>query len=239
VAEVQPSRPRAHLALKSGPYFVQQRFPAEYREYQVTLPARDSVSLASVPYRSITYDRLVRKRGGGDGPRSVHGLFALMASRGEAIAGEGRTPHLQLGYTLDLPWFTVGGRLRGSTLGADPGNTGLFRRHSELGLAFTLQRFVDFEHFSMSFGLVAEGVLHRQSYANEARLAPTRTALGSSFGGLLALEKPLHGGLALHVEGGPVTLVYEQSVVEEGRVTGVELRTPFTYWAAAGVVWRL
>jgi hypothetical protein len=91
----------------------------------------------------------------------------------------------------------------------------------------------------VSFGLLLEGVLHRQTFEEGRRVAPPVSSVGGAFGGILSLERALGRGLSLHLEGGPSTLLLEEATVKQGAPDGSEFRTPFTYWAAAGVVWRL
>ncbi len=235
VAEVAPPRDRAALSLPANTYFVQQRLPTEYREYSVSLAAAGEVDLERLPFRAVAYDRLVRQRGA---PQSrVHAFLAMAGARGEQVAGEGVTPQLVLGYGLDLHWFSAGLRVRGNSVESEGTDDASTRRHSELGVGLTLQRFVDLRALSVSFGLLAEGVLHRQSFT--ARESPTRTGYGASLGGLFSLERHLGAGLALRLEGGPVVGVFERGVTVGGAQTDTEQATPLTWWLAAGVAWRL
>jgi hypothetical protein len=80
-------------------------------------------------------------------------------------------------------------------------------------------------------------VYHRQLFDTE-RLAENRQALGAGFGGILAVERHLNGGLALRLEGGPVTELFRQAEVKNGVAEGHVLATPFTWWGAGGLVWR-
>jgi hypothetical protein len=235
VAEVTPQGKRRELSLPSGSYFVQQRKSDEYREFQVALPAGGVVELASLPFETIRYDRLVRRRGG---PKSyAHNLSLSAGARGQMIAGEGSTPQLQLGYGRDFEWGSVGVRLRGMTVGT-PGAGGLLpQRHEELGLGLSVLRFIDLEPVSVAFGLFVEGVLHRQRFDTE-RLATDRQALGAGFGGILLVERHLGGGIALRLEGGPVSGVFPQAEVRGGEEVGSVLGTPLTWWANGGLVWR-
>jgi len=236
LAEVTPAREAATLALPEGKYFIQERLPTEYREYDVNVAAGGELSLAALPYRRIRYDQLVRKRGAEQ--TSVHGLFLLGAGRGEVLPGERGSPQVLAGYSLDLPWFTLQARLRGATASGLGPEGQLPRRHDELGVGLALQRFVDFSAFSLGFGLLTEAVLHQQTFSG-TRDAPTRDALGGGFGGLISIERHLVGGLALHVEGGPMTLVFREAQVREFAVQGDSLASPFTWWAAGGLIWRL
>ena len=236
VAEVSPPQDRAMLALPVDTYFVQQRRPREYREYNVTLEPGKAVDLATQPYTAVNYDRLVRRRGGRR--RFVHGLTLLTGVRGEIIEGEGARPQVVVGYGLDLPWLTLGVRFRGTTSTGHGPDGALPRRHGELGVGLSLQRFVDLRWLSASFGVLAEGVYHRQVF-NADRTSPNRRSLGASFGGLFSVERSLLEGLSMRIEGGPVTTIFEQATTELGATTGQETVTPFTWWAAGGLVWRL
>jgi hypothetical protein len=232
VAEVVPVRAQATLSLAAGPYFVQERLAAEYREYEVDVKEGEELALESRPHRDVRYDRLVRK--GSEDKTYTQGVSLLGGARGETLSGEGVVPQLQLGYGLDLPWLSLGARLRGST--AASGGV-LPRRHDELGLGLTLQRFVDFDVCSVSFGLLAEAIWHRQTFSG-SRAEPARDGAGGAFGGILSVERHLWDGLAVHLEGGPVTLLLEQSKVQGGAEVGQSLFTPFTWWAAGGLVYR-
>ena len=153
------------------------------------------------------------------------------------LVGEGSTPQLQLGYGMDFEWGSVGVRLRGMTVrGGLEGR--MLRRHDELGLGLTLLRFVDLEPVSVAFGLFVEGVLHQQDFETE-RLVTNRRAVGAGFGGILLVERHLGAGLALRLEGGPVSGLFQRAVVEAGEDTGRrELVTPLTWWGTGGLVWR-
>jgi hypothetical protein len=234
VAELSPTRPGAWIALPAERYYVQHRGQSEYREYQVALVAGQEADLTAAPYRAVRYDRLVRQRGGGRG--HVHGVTALAGARGETLAGEGPMPQLVLGYGLDLPWATVGLRARMGTADTS-GPEG--RRHQELGVGLALQRFIDFAPVSVAFGLVLEGGLHRQTFHNPVRVAPARDGASFGFAGLFSVERVLHGGLGVRLEGGPLALLLPRAVIADGAQVGRETSSTLTWWASAGMVWRL
>ena len=236
VAEVTPQGQRRELSLPAGNYFVQQRNSDEYREYQVALATGSMVELATLPFETVRYDRLVRRRGG---PKAyTQNVSLLGGARGQMLAGEGATPQLQLGYGLDFEWGSVGVRLRGMTIQGAGSDGLLVRRHDELGLGLTLMRFIDLEPVSVAFGLFVEGVMHRQDFDTE-RLVESRRALGAGFGGILLVERHLGAGVALRLEGGPVSGLFKRAVVQGGETTGQEeLITPLTWWGTGGLVWR-
>lgn len=236
VAEVSPQGNRRELSLPAGSYFVQQRSADEYREYQVALAAGSVADVASLPFETVRYDRLVRRRGGEK--RYTQNVLLLGGAQGEMLAGDGTAPQLRVGYGLDFDWGSVGVRLRGMRSQSTGGDGLLRRTHDEVGLGLTLQRFVDLEHVSLAFGLFAEGVYHRQRFDTE-RVSPDRRALGAAFGGILSVERHLGAGLALRLEGGPVTGLFGRAVIRNGVETGPgELATPLTWWGAGGLVWR-
>jgi hypothetical protein len=236
VAEVAPGRASAVLALPEGDYFVQQRLPWEYREYTLALKAGNEVSLGSLPYREVRYDRLVRSRG--SERASVQGLALLAGARGQILDGEGATSQLTVAYTVDLPILTLGARLRGATVSSAGPQGVLDRRRNEGGLGMSAQHIVDFPWASVGFGIVAEAVWSRQSFAKGPRIAPDRTSYGATFSGLLTLERQVAGGLALHLEGGPVTTLFERASLSAG-APQQGLAASFTWQFAAGLIWRV
>ncbi len=235
LAEVSPPKEDAALYLRPGPYFVQQRLPREYREFDVRLEEDSTVDLGALPFRAVEYDRLVRK--GGAEKRSAHGLTVMAAARGEVLEGEGASPHVVLGYRLDLPWLTLGlrGRLGSVETAADGGLS--TRRRDELGVGLSIERFVDFSWLSLGFGLLVEGALNQQVFDTD-RDTPDRESYTAAFGGLFALERHLGAGFGLRLEGGPSTILLEEAVVEEGVQVDSELGSAFVWWAASGITWR-
>ncbi len=235
VAEVAPAAAGARIALPASAYFVQNRRAREFREYQVTLAAGQEVDLAAAPYHAEAYDRLVRRRGG---ERFwVQELTLVAGGRGELLAGEGPSPHLVVGWGADLPWLSLGLRLRGALVARNGAGAGLPRRHWELGLGLVVQRYLDLRWLSLSFGLLVEGVFHHQTF-DSAGVAPARSSAGVSFGGFLALERQLGKGLSLRLEGGPQTCLFERAVSTAEAGVREEWASPFTWWVAGGLVWR-
>ena len=235
VAELAPPSPRAEIVLPAGDYFVQQRERDEFREFQVTLPSGAALDLAAMRYRSVRYDRLVRRRGGEE--TRAGNVVVVAGARGEMISGEGVMPQLTLGYGMDFEWGSLGLRARGSTVAIDGVGGFLPRRHSEFALGPTLQRVVDFPHVSLAFGLFVEAVRHVQTFAsNEA--VPSRSSWGATFGGLFSLETHLTGGLALRMETGPISGLFERAVVSNGAEVSHGVATPLTWWLAGGLAWH-
>lgn len=237
VAELVSSRDRAILALPRGRYFVQRRGSHEYREYQVTLAQGSEQDLERLPYRSLRYDQLVRKRGGVR--RSVHGLAAVVGARGEAEPGLGVLPNLGLSYGADLPWLTAGLRVRGSTATLLSIDGGLQSRYYEVGVAALLQRYIDTPWFSVAFGLAIEATLLGQQFSATPRAVSDRRALGLGIEALFAFERRLFAGLALRLEGGPVALLSPRAVVQNGVQVGAQSSTHLTWYAGGGLAWRL
>ncbi len=237
VAELTSARDHARISLPSGRYFVQRRGSLEYREYQLLLRPGETLELDRVPYRAVSYDQLVRKRGGVR--RSVHGVMALIGARGEVLAGEGVTPNLVLGYNADLPWLTIGARLRGDTIAANSVDGLLPSRRYELGLTLLLQRYIDLSWLSLAFGVSIEGIFEAQRFDSDLRQTSPGNTLAFSFGALFALEHRLYSGLSVRIEGGPLALLDKRAIITNGQQTGSELGSVFTYWVAAGLLWRL
>lgn len=232
VAEVAPEKPGARMVLPAQTYRVQARRSREYREYRVAVPPAGRVSLADQPFRAVRYGRLVRARG--STLRTSNALMLLGGGRGEIIAGEGATAQTTLVYGLDLPWFTfeTRGRFsRVSTAGAD-GRTP--RAHTEGGLGIAFHRFVDFNRFSVAFGLYLEGTLNRQTFSGE-RMTDDRTYASFAMSGLFSFEKALADALSLRIEAGPMTVLFEQATTDLGVQSGVEVKSPLTWWGAAGL----
>jgi hypothetical protein len=236
VAELVTNRPQAILTLPPGRYFVQQRGQTEYREFQVTLAQGSEVDLAQQRYRLVHYDRLVRKRGGIR--RSVHGISVVAGARGETVSGRGVAPTLAVGYSADLPWLTVGARVRGSIGSIQAADQDLAWRHDELGLGFLLSRYIDLPWFSVAFGVAIDGVLTSQRFVETPRIVSPRTSLGLGVEALFVFERRLIQGLSLRVEGGPAALLSQRAIVENGVETGTHAAAALTWELGGGLIWR-
>ncbi|MCA9547324.1 MAG: caspase family protein [Myxococcales bacterium] len=228
-AEVVPDRPYAAVSLAPGRYFVQARHPEHYTEYTVRLGRADRADLARVKGQRVAYARLVRK---GGAVRSAHGLLLLAGSRLPVLHGRAMAPEAVLGYTLDLPWLTLG--LRGRyAQGADTVD-GLDLTERTVGLGLTAEHVFDVTGWlSLGLGLLAEGAWTRQRLTGEVR-----DGQALIFGALGSAEVPLWGGLGLRLEGGPVTHVFPAATVDNGAQTGTALASRVTGQAALGVTWR-
>lgn len=237
VAEFTTTRDQALISLPPGRYFVQRREALEYREYQLTLPPGQEVDLERQSSRAVGYDQLVRKRGGVR--RSVHGVMVLLGARGEVLDREGVTPNLVLGYSADLPWLTTSVRLRGDTASLTAVDGTLLSRRYELGLQLLLQRYIDLPWLSLAFGISIEGIFEAQRFSTSTRQVSSGNTLALSFGALFALERRLHAGLSLRLEGGPLAILDRRALIVNGQTGGTELGSVFTWWTAGGLVWRL
>lgn len=66
----------------------------------------------------------------------------------------------------------------------------------------------------------------------------TRRECPGSFGGILLVERHLGGGVALRVEGGPVSQLFPSAELQRGEEVGSTLVTPLTWWANGGLAWH-
>ena len=157
--------------------------------------------------------------------------------RGAVTAGQGKTGHASLGYSLVFPWVTVGlrGRVTRSEVTAEDG--ALSTEDMEIGLGLVAQRFVDLDWFSVSLGIMVEGVYRRQTFHTEGT-APDRQGAALGFGGILGVERPLSQAVSVRLEGGPISQIMRQRSASVGTVETTAVVTPLTYWSAAGLVWR-
>ena len=233
VAELSAEHSNTQVALPPGPYFVQQRREASYREYRVRVAAGTEVRLAETPYKEVAYARLIRK--GGGAATAAHAITVLAGVDGESIAGLGLGRSLQLAYGLDLSWASFGLRARWGHRRADTGPGAI--THDEYALGLTAQRFIDLPVISIGLGLIVEGVHHRQRFDTLGE-APDRAAWGLTFGGMITIEAALYSGLVARIEGGPLTQIFEQAQIEAWEAAGSETASPFTWSAVGGLGWR-
>jgi hypothetical protein len=234
-AELQTSAVNQSINLPPGRYVVQERSEKFYYEYPVNITTGNAVDLGAVTPRREAYARLVRK----GGPRALSHSLALQAAvRGPILEGYPMAPHWLLAYSLHLPWFTAGMRGRLAMSNATSERELLSSRTMEGGLGLTLERYVDFEPLSMSFGLWGEASYLQQSLSGQQR-EPDRRALAGAFGSLFAVEWDALPELGVRLEGGAVSYFLRQVKTERGVESGYELTTPVTFWAGGGLSWRL
>jgi hypothetical protein len=232
VAEVRSPRDRTRLALPARSYFVQRRAADHYREYLVELDAGSLVKLEDVEYRRIGYAQLVRK--GSAEKQVAHGVYLMGAVRGPLLDGLGVGWAGTAGYALDLELVSFGLRLRYGlgqkvALGASASV-----QHEELALALTAQHFFDLPIISIGVGLIAEGIRHRQRFDE----ADDRIAYGGAFGGIFTIEARVYGPLVIRAEGGPITYLFERTVVEAGAEVGQENASSVTGFGNVGFGWQ-
>ena len=234
VAKLQATKSGQRISLPPGPYLVQERREDTYHEYVVRIGTRSEIDLANVSSRTVAYARLVRK---GGPVATSNTLTALIGARGPIL--DGTSPGLQfgLGYSLDLPWLTLGLRGRFTTASdtSDSGLANVTRR--ELGLGLTVERYVDFELLSLSFGLLTE-LTYLQQHIDAFVEEPDRHAVGGAFGGLVAIERELIPEASLRIEGGPITFILNRAQTIQGVQTSSTIDTPLTWWIAGGTAWR-
>ncbi len=236
IAELQVEERGTELLLSPGRYVVQKRAASSYREYQLELVENGRVQLETAAYEDLAYSRLLRK--GGGTRTAIHRIMVSGAARGPMIEGHGVTPNVLLGYGLDLEWFSLGLGARWSMSRAVATGSRLASSDHEVALRLTAERYIDLWIFSLSLGLVAEGIYHRQVFAG-GEDAPDRSSFAFGFGGLFAVEAELIPELILRIEGGPMSQVYRRGITRGGALTGDEIATPLTWWAGLGAGWRL
>jgi hypothetical protein len=236
VAEVAVEPQGTELLLAPGRYYIQRRSARSYRGYRLELAKGKTVELADVRYEEVAYSRLVRK---GEGPRAAFHRIAVMAgARGPTIEGHGISPNVIASYGLDLEWLSLGiGARWGVSSGAsDRGN--VVSRDHEIGLRLTAEHYVDLSFVSLSFGLLVEGIHHRQVFASVAD-APSRASYAAGFGGVIGVEAEIMPEVIARLEGGPMTQIYKRGVTRGGEAIGDEIATPFVWWLGLGAAWRL
>jgi hypothetical protein len=235
VAEVRSQRDRTLLALPAREYFVQRRASDHYREYDVDLEAGSLVKLEEIEYRRIGYARLVRK--GTDDKVVAHGVYLMGAVRGPLISGLGPGYSATAGYAFDLELVSFGLRFRyGRGTPAQLGETATVS-HEEIALALLGQHFFDLPVVSIGVGLIAEGIRHRQQFEKRTDVAD-RIAWGGAFGGIFTIEVHLYGPLVLRLEGGPITYLFQRSVIDAGAEIAKESASSVTGFGNLGFGWQ-
>jgi hypothetical protein len=225
-AEVVPERAGATISLPPGPYFVQARHRDHYLEYALRLARGTAQDLRGTPNQRVAYARLVRK---GGATRASHGVLLLAGTRAPVLAGRGPELEATLGYTLALPWASLG--LRGRHQQGQDTVGGRTIQQRSLGLGLTLERVLDLgSSLSVGVGLITEGIHETQQLPTE-----TRTGWALVFGALLSAEVPLWGPLNLRLEGGPVTHVFPLATVQNGVQTGTTRTSRISAQGALGL----
>ncbi|MCA9539350.1 MAG: caspase family protein [Myxococcales bacterium] len=215
-AEVTPERPGTLLSVPAGEYFVQGRYDDHYDEYAVDVPAGQTARLSDRTPRRVAYARLVRKGGGG----YSQALQTMGAVHSPVLDGHGITPGASLGYTLTLPWGSVGLRARFGQSSAQSGVDGVLRTYA-LGVA--AERVVDLRWLSAGLGVLVEGAW-RQQTLDDPR-APSPSSWGLGLGILGSLEAPLAERWYARLEGGPLTQIVQVSRIDNGARDGTRVET--------------
>ncbi|MCA9526338.1 MAG: hypothetical protein KC549_08600, partial [Myxococcales bacterium] len=228
--EVTTEEAGVPVVVPAGAYFVQVRRRDHLREYQAVVGAAQVTDLAAVPFEQVAYAQLVRK---GAAPQ-VHGVQILGGVEGAALVGQGVTPVAVLGYSLDLPWATLGLRGRFGQSTTRDGDLESTVRSGALGLSFE-RVFDPLPWLSVAVGLLGEGLYRDQRFAASRATTPDRAAFGAAFGGLAALETPLLEGLALRLEGGATTHLLRVAVLDNGAQVGAETTTRTAAFGHLGV----
>ncbi len=235
VAEIRTPRNHTRLALPARSYLVQRRTADHYREYAVNLEPGAVVKLDRLEYKRIGYARLVRK--GTEDKLFAHGVYLMGSVRGSLLDGLGAAYAGTISYALDLELVSFGFRFRYGLSPAEPLGETATVQHEEIGLALTAQHFVDLPIVSIGVGLIAEGIRHRQHFDRRNELSD-RIGYGGAFGGIFTLETRLYGPLVLRAEGGPITYVFQRTVVEAGAQVAKESASAVTGFANLGLGWQ-
>jgi hypothetical protein len=193
------------------------------------------VKLEEREYKRVGYARLVRK--GVAEKVLAHGVYLMGAVRGPLLDGLGVGWAGTAGYALDLELVSFGLRFRyGLGPSSALGETARVQ-HEEIGLALTASHFFDLPILSVGVGLIAEGIRHRQRFEQRVEISD-RIAWGGAFGGIFTLEVRLYGPLVLRAEGGPITYLFQRTVVEAGAEVGKESTSSVTGFGNVGFGWQ-
>ena len=231
-AEISVRDEGANLLLSPGRYFVQRRARSNYREYSAVVSRNETTRLSDLGYREIEYSRLLRK-GGGDRV-AVHNLSVAAEVRGPILDGYSVTPGIVAGYGLDLAPLSLGAQLR---LSRSTASDVLDATAIEVGLRLRIERYLDLDWFSLSFGALIEGVYIMQSFETTGS-APDRKSFVFGGGALFAIERAFDR-FVVRVEGGPIFYGLRTATTTGGAEVGDEVQTPVTYWFGLNIGWRL
>ena len=236
VNEVMVDKEGATLAMQPGSYFIQRRDEDHYLEYSTTLDVDTRVDVNALPGRRVQYAELIRK--GHDSLTSQHTVFAQLSARDATLDGMDIRPQWVLGYSVDLPWITLGarGRYSNTTLSAD--DTILAATTREVALGLTAQRFLDLSPISLGAGLLWELSHVNQTFRTTGE-APARSSITSALGALVTAQYTLKGQAMLHLEGGPWVQFQPMGNTQAGAVVDDGLDSRVVWWVGAGMGWRL
>jgi hypothetical protein len=225
----------ATLVLPPRPYLVQHRRDTDMRQFRVRLAPGATRPLASEPFETIGYARLVRK---GAAVRPFAFALALGAGvRGPTLPGERLVGQLVLSLTADLNAASLGLRVTGAWPSTRATSENVDITQSELSIGVSAIRFLDLGLWSLGLGVLVEGTWIGQRLSGEKAL-PSRDAWAAGFGLLFAVQWEVAANLGLYVEGGPMARVFRQATLEGGAPTGEVLVTPVTGWVTGGALWR-
>ncbi|MCB9653743.1 MAG: caspase family protein [Deltaproteobacteria bacterium] len=229
VAEINVEEGGAHILLQSGRYLIRRRSDTFYKEYAVKLNVGQTVDLEGVPFREITYARLLRK--GGGTRASIHSL-SLMTSIAEATPdGYGLSKSLAVGYAIDFAWITLGAELRMAYSAG--GTANIQGTERDLALRLRAERVVDVSFASFGLAVLVEANGFRQDFDTEGD-APARTTWAAGLGSMISIERSLFAALALRLEVGVMTYIVPVADIQAGAETASKIETPLRPFVALG-----
>lgn len=179
VADLRTDQPGRRLLLEPGQYFIRLRGADELHEGMIDLGQGAKEELKLSRLERYRYARLVRK---GGGVRSlVHQPTAFYRFRGPLLSGLGSAHGAGLGYSLVLPWLTLGLRL--SFTQSSASNQALRTTTRELGGTLELSRALDLGPVYLAAGAQLGAAQLTQRFDAEQAL-PSRNTTGFVFGAL-------------------------------------------------------
>ncbi len=195
VAEIGKNDQTRQLSLSPGNYFVIARGQRHLLEGNLSLAARQRVTVSDDGLERFEYARLVRK--GGSDRTAVHGLEIGYRMRTAIVDSVTPCHGLALGYTADFSEFSLGARVHGCrSLFANELLTG---SADELGAELRATRMWDFSWLSVGPGAALGSDLLSQSFNSLGTAAPRRTLAGHA-GLLLLLSADLGGGFRVNLD---------------------------------------
>jgi hypothetical protein len=221
VAELAVTAPSTPYAAPSGRYTVLHRSGAEARSFEVELKPGVEETLRAIDARPIPPAAWTSRA---KGLRPVHQLGLAATLGAPLLAGYGPSLGLVVGWRIGLDpwWFGVDARVTAAQLsGVEPDR--------ELGLRLRAEWRYELEWASLGPGLLLDG-----AWVHQSRDFGERSSLALGTGLLVGLEVPIHRGLALRLEGGPMARLARVATSE--REVGRFALSP-GYWSSAGVTW--